>query len=104
VFVKGRLAEVALAGDTQDVVAVERAPEGGEGVAPAEVDAADGPAHGDAGGVPDAGVELGVDEALQGGEQAAVLLIDPGAAQAGLLGLDEGRGDARDLVVGDARP
>jgi len=101
VFVQGHLAAVVLAGQPQDVVAVEEAPDGGEGVAEAEVDAAQESAGRGGGAGDDAAGEVGVDQALQGLEGAAILLAEPAVAQCAAFLLQEGFGDARDSLRGD---
>src|SRR5262245_30631444 len=81
---------------------VDRAPDGGEGVAEAEVDAAHAPAgEGGRHGGDDAAGEVGVDQALHRLEGTAILLAEPGLAQgATFLGKELGR-DARDLLGRD---
>jgi len=74
VIVERLLAGVVFAEQPQDAVAVVDAPEGGEGVAEAEVDAADARAGGRGRAGDDAAGEIGIDQPLQGLERAAVLL------------------------------
>ena len=83
------MAAVVLAGQPEDVVAVEDAPDGGEGVADAEVEAEDGGAGGGRAGDHHAG-EIGVDQPLQGLERAAVLLADKRLAVLASLLVEEG--------------
>src|SRR5262249_19573402 len=93
----------------EDAVAVEEAPDSGEGVAEAEVDAAVGAAPHGLPRCPEgrgkfgdgAAGEVGVDKAFQSLEGAAVFLAVPGFAQGAALAGEEVGFDARDLVDGD---
>src|SRR5262249_30388716 len=83
-----------------------RAPDGGERVAEAEVDAADAPAAGRGGAGDDAAGEVGGDQALQRLERAEGLLAEPPLAPGAAVAFEEGPRDGRDLVGGalDAGP
>src|SRR5262249_46646838 len=96
------LAEVALVADPEDVVAIEDAPEGGEGVAPAEVEAADEPAGRQRPAGDEGLLEVGIDQPFHRLEAGLVLLADPGVAHRAALGLDELGGDARAVAPGGA--
>jgi hypothetical protein len=100
-LVQGSLAAVDFVLQPEDVVAVEDAPDRGEWIAPAPVDAAHGLARRRA-HIDDALGEVGVDKALHRLEAALIFLGDPRSAQGSLFLGDELGGDARAVVPGDA--
>src|SRR5262249_8625151 len=78
VLVQRRAAQVALAGDPQHVLTVQHAPDGGERVAPAEVQAAHRPARRGR-RRDDAVLEIRINQALAGCEEGVVFLTRGGA-------------------------
>jgi hypothetical protein len=93
----------------EDIVAIEEAPDGGEGVAVAEVDAAprpvvldvEGAVEHEIGHLADAAVEVAIDETVAGLEGAQVLLAEMGLVFFEALLFEPVGGDAGALGGGD---